>query len=54
MNPRQSGQLDSRVDFQLGEDMAQVAADGVVGNEETLRHLAIGQTLRDEARHREF
>ena len=54
MNARQPGQLDARVDFQLGEDMAQVAADGVVGDEQTLRHLSISQTLRDEAGHGEL
>jgi hypothetical protein len=43
VNACQSGQLDSGVDLQLGEDMAQVAADGVVGDEKAFSHLAISR-----------
>jgi hypothetical protein len=47
VNACQPGQLDPRVDIQLGKDMAKMAADGVMGDEEALSHFAIRQPLSD-------
>lgn len=49
-----SGELDTGVDIELAEDMAQVAVDSVRRNEEALGDLAIAQPVRDQARDREL
>src|SRR6476469_3751417 len=43
-------QFDTRVDGQLGEDVLQVSADGVVGDEQPRGYVAVAEPFRYEAR----
>ncbi len=54
MNAGKSRELDAGVDVEFAEDMAQVAVDGVMRNEEALRDLAIAQSVSDQPRNREL
>src|SRR5260370_7155637 len=54
VNAGKSGELDAGVDVEFAEDMAQVAIDGVMRNEEALRDLTITQPVRDQPRDREL
>jgi hypothetical protein len=51
---RESCQLDARVDAELGEDVPEVAVDGVRRDEEALCDFAIRQAVGDETREREL
>ena len=54
VNAGKSGEFDAGVDVELAEDMAQVAVDGVMRNEEALSDLTIAQPVRDQPRDREL